>query len=145
MVRELPCPCCGFLTLEEEYGSYSICPVCGWEDDSVQLANPCSGGGANKQSLAEAQNSALLKYPVGAEVAASFRRASNLAPPKCRRACSRRSQTHHEAVECSSSASRIRGLLVAGLIRSSMNQPPNPSIIRTSSWLRPSAAGYVKR
>ena len=80
MVRELPCPCCGFLTLEEEYGSYSICPVCGWEDDSVQLANPCSGGGANKQSLAEAQNSALLKYPVGAEVAASFRRASTWRP-----------------------------------------------------------------
>ncbi|MEU0484055.1 CPCC family cysteine-rich protein [Streptosporangium sp. NPDC006013] len=27
-----PCPCCGFLTLEER-GMYEICPVCFWEDD----------------------------------------------------------------------------------------------------------------
>jgi hypothetical protein len=35
--------------------SYDICSVCGWEDDAVQLANPCSGGGANKESLYEHQ------------------------------------------------------------------------------------------
>jgi hypothetical protein len=29
--------------------------VCGWEDDAVQLANPCSGGGANRESLAQCQ------------------------------------------------------------------------------------------
>lgn len=75
-VPELPCPCCGFLTLEGEYGSYVVCPVCNWEDDSVQLANPCSGGGANKQSLAEAQSTALRKYPMGIKVAAGFRRAA---------------------------------------------------------------------
>jgi len=52
----LACPGCGFRTIESEiYGSYDICAVCGWEDDSVQLHNPCSGGGANKISLLECQ------------------------------------------------------------------------------------------
>jgi hypothetical protein len=51
----IPCPACGYLTFEESYGSYDICDVCGWEDDAVQLANPCSSGGANAQSLFECQ------------------------------------------------------------------------------------------
>lgn len=52
----LACPGCGFRTIDEDfYGTYLICPVCGWEDDAVQLANPCSGGGANRESLAECQ------------------------------------------------------------------------------------------
>lgn len=52
----LACPGCGFRTIESEiYGSYDICPVCGWEDDSVQLHNPCSSGGANKISLVDCQ------------------------------------------------------------------------------------------
>lgn len=50
------CPCCGFKVFDEPPGSYEICEVCGWEDDAVQLANPCSGGGANGESLAEAQD-----------------------------------------------------------------------------------------
>ncbi|MBN9694084.1 MAG: hypothetical protein J0M24_27910 [Verrucomicrobia bacterium] len=54
----LACPGCGFRTIDEDsYGTYLICPVCGWEDDAVQLANPCSGGGANRESLAEFQRS----------------------------------------------------------------------------------------
>jgi hypothetical protein len=82
MMSELPCPCCGFLTLEGEYGSYVICPVCNWEDDPVQLANPSSGGGANSQSLAAAQSIALGKYPASVEVAAGYRRAPNWRPLK---------------------------------------------------------------
>jgi hypothetical protein len=50
-----PCPCCGHLVLSEPPGSYEICPICFWEDDSVQLRWPDWAGGANKPSLVEAQ------------------------------------------------------------------------------------------
>ena len=54
--EKFACPCCGFLTLEEEPpGTYDICPVCFWEDDLVQFNNPGHGGGANKVSLFEAR------------------------------------------------------------------------------------------
>ncbi len=44
----ISCPCCGFLTLPaESYGSYEICSLCNWEDDQVQLSNPCEEGGQN--------------------------------------------------------------------------------------------------
>lgn len=65
----LACPGCGFRTIGEDfYGSYEICSVCGWEDDAVQLGNPCSGGGANRESLVECQQrvAALSKDQVGA-------------------------------------------------------------------------------
>ena len=64
MNKELPCPVCGFETVEENYGSYVICEICNWEDDGVQLANPCSKGGANGCSLAEAQEKLLKKFPL---------------------------------------------------------------------------------
>jgi Cysteine-rich CPCC len=50
-----PCPCCGYLVLDEEPGSYEICPICFWEDDVSQLRWPDSVGGANRPSLIEAQ------------------------------------------------------------------------------------------
>lgn len=75
-MNDLPCPCCGFLTLENEYGSYAICPVCGWEDDGVQLANPTSAGGANLKSLAEAQDKTLKKFPSNVKVTGGFRRSN---------------------------------------------------------------------
>ncbi len=28
--EEFPCPCCGFLTNDEEWGSYNICEICDW-------------------------------------------------------------------------------------------------------------------
>lgn len=50
------CPCCGnFTRSTEEYGSYEICEVCGWEDDPVQALNPDFKGGANELSLNEAR------------------------------------------------------------------------------------------
>ena len=51
-----PCPCCGFLTLTEPPpGTFDICPVCFWEDDNVQFADPDFAGGANTMSLSEAR------------------------------------------------------------------------------------------
>ncbi|WP_420130666.1 CPCC family cysteine-rich protein [Longimicrobium sp.] len=51
-----PCPCCGFRTMpDEERGSFDICPVCGWEDDRLQYADPDYRGGANEISLNQAR------------------------------------------------------------------------------------------
>jgi len=52
------CPCCGFLTLDEEPpGTFLICKVCFWEDDMTQFRNPDSTGGANAVSLNAARQS----------------------------------------------------------------------------------------
>jgi Cysteine-rich CPCC len=51
-----PCPCCGYVTLEEERpGYWAICRICRWEDDAGQLRNPLLEGGANNPSLLHAQ------------------------------------------------------------------------------------------
>lgn len=50
-----PCPCCGRVTFGGPPGSYEICAVCFWEDDTIQLRWPDYGGGANTPSLIEAQ------------------------------------------------------------------------------------------
>ncbi|KAA3612820.1 MAG: hypothetical protein DWQ01_03720 [Planctomycetota bacterium] len=49
------CPCCGYKTLEEPPGSFLLCGVCFWEDDSIQLLDPAYRGGANTPSLMECQ------------------------------------------------------------------------------------------
>jgi hypothetical protein len=52
MSRKYPCPCCGYLTLEEPgTGTFEICPVCCWENDGVQFKDPTYSGGANRVSL----------------------------------------------------------------------------------------------
>ena len=51
-----PCPCCGFLTLDEQPpGTFAICGVCWWEDDNVQACDPDNDGGANAVSLHQAR------------------------------------------------------------------------------------------
>lgn len=49
-----PCPCCGYHTVEEP-GHYDLCAICWWEDDPMQSAHPDYCGGANIESLNEAQ------------------------------------------------------------------------------------------
>ncbi|MFB7459240.1 CPCC family cysteine-rich protein [Streptomyces sp. NPDC056188] len=56
MSRRYPCPCCGYLVLDEMPGSFVICPICFWEDDAIQFRWPTMDGGANKVSLIEAQH-----------------------------------------------------------------------------------------
>lgn len=45
------CPCCEKAIVEE----YEICPVCGWQNDPVQLAYPSTSRGANYMTLDEAR------------------------------------------------------------------------------------------
>ena len=56
------CKCCGYYTMTEKPvdpdrapGTFEICPVCRWEDDSLQFLNPDMRGGANRVSLNEAK------------------------------------------------------------------------------------------
>ena len=57
-----PCPCCGYLTyLDKPNGGFDICPVCRWEDDPVQIADPDYAGGANAVSLNEGRRN-FAKY-----------------------------------------------------------------------------------
>lgn len=60
IMEKYKCPCCGYFTLEEE-GSYDVCPVCFWEDDTSQTRDPDMAGGANKVSLSDAREN-YLKY-----------------------------------------------------------------------------------
>jgi hypothetical protein len=48
------CACCGYKTITEN-GNYEICPICYWESDPVQEADPWFAGGANVPSLFQAQ------------------------------------------------------------------------------------------
>ncbi len=51
-----PCPCCGYLTFGQGFpGSFTICPICFWEDDNVQFDDPDFAGGANSPSHRQAQ------------------------------------------------------------------------------------------
>lgn len=80
MDLEYPCPSCGFLVFDEEPGSYSICPICGWEDDNVQLKYPAMRGGANGGSLAEYQQKLLESVPVEVSEHFGYRRCAEWRP-----------------------------------------------------------------
>lgn len=60
--------------MDEPPGSYNICDVCGWEDDHVQLAHPRMRGGANHESLVEAQAAALERFPIDLEISGGYER-----------------------------------------------------------------------
>ena len=69
-----PCPCCGFVVFDEQVGSYDICPLCGWEDDPVQLTYPGMAGGANTESLFDAQQKFVQTMPADRQLHRGFRR-----------------------------------------------------------------------
>jgi hypothetical protein len=73
-MEDVTCPACGFAVLADGYGSYEICSVCGWEDDGVQLANPTSSAGANKQSLGEVQAGVIDRIPLQVMTHGEFER-----------------------------------------------------------------------
>ena len=54
---KMRCACCGKMTVEE---GFDICPVCGWEKDTVQERFIGFRGGANRLCLAEARESFRL-------------------------------------------------------------------------------------
>lgn len=60
--------------MDDPPGSYDICMVCGWEDDHVQLAHPRMGGGANRESLVEAQTAVLERLPIEVQTVDGFER-----------------------------------------------------------------------
>jgi hypothetical protein len=59
-MQKYTCPCCGYKTIERADTFYDLCPVCFWETDPIQLADPLYKGGANQPSLAEAQQNFIL-------------------------------------------------------------------------------------
>ncbi len=61
MMQRFLCPCCGCRTLTEPpQNSYEICPVCYWENNSIQNNDETSESGANRYSLAEARENYRL-------------------------------------------------------------------------------------
>jgi len=52
MNKENICPCCEEHCFEI-YDNNEICPICQWEDDSLQRKRPNYRGGANDLSLNE--------------------------------------------------------------------------------------------
>ena len=79
-VPTFPCPSCGFVVFDEPAGSYSICPICNWEDDHVQLAYPAMRGGANTGSLLEYQLEILKKIPAEIHEHDGYKRHSEWRP-----------------------------------------------------------------
>jgi hypothetical protein len=75
-----PCPCCGFLVFSEPLGSYAICDVCRWEDDEVQQRWPGYRGGANRESLCEAQRTLLARVDATVQLIHGMRRSSAWRP-----------------------------------------------------------------
>ena len=49
-----PCVCCGHRYIVE-YDNYDICPICNWQDESLQSKNPDYKGGPNGMSLNQAK------------------------------------------------------------------------------------------
>lgn len=82
--EKFPCPCCGYRVFESGPGSQSICPVCFWEDDEMQLRWPLLEGCSNKVSLVEAQANYQL---LGASEERFLTRVRSAEECECRSPC----------------------------------------------------------
>jgi hypothetical protein len=67
-----PCPCCGYLVFTELPGSFQLCPICGWEDDALQLQYP-EEAGTNPVSLHQAQQNYVRTGSIAPERQGSVR------------------------------------------------------------------------
>jgi hypothetical protein len=61
----LPCPCCGYKTLTEQYDieegtGYDICPYCNWEDDGTLDSNAFSS--VNNGSISDYRKALQLNF-----------------------------------------------------------------------------------
>lgn len=59
-MKKYTCPCCGYKTIYRKDSFYDLCPVCFWETDPIQLADPRYEGGANRPLLMAAQQNFIL-------------------------------------------------------------------------------------
>ena len=59
MLAKFPCPCCGHRVFDCGPGFHQACPICGWEDNLVQLRFVTMPGSCNRVSLEEAQRNYL--------------------------------------------------------------------------------------
>src|SRR5262245_36043673 len=55
MKNRYPCPCCGYYVFDESPGSFSFCPICGWQDDIIDLEEMYEPMGPNRIFLFDAQ------------------------------------------------------------------------------------------
>jgi hypothetical protein len=61
MTQKTACPCCEYLTLEDEPGHFDICPVCFWEDDPIQRDDIEYDGGAGGHSVASVAPKVIME------------------------------------------------------------------------------------
>jgi hypothetical protein len=59
-IKDFTCPCCGFLSFDEEPGSLEICRVCGWQDEVAGLRFALDSLVPNYVSLKVAQANFVL-------------------------------------------------------------------------------------
>jgi hypothetical protein len=71
------CACCGGDTLEAD-SRFSVCPVCGWEDDDIQNDDPGYEGGANTISLTTARKAYAEGKALRPLKKAAYKRLANL-------------------------------------------------------------------
>ena len=57
------CACC-LNYVFDELGSYDFCPICGWQDESLQNEYMDYGGGANEMSIRQARAAFKAGKPI---------------------------------------------------------------------------------